>query len=167
MKIVKIILSIMPLAILCGCTYTPELEDSILSTPTKVQSGVGTCGEICTCKEKKIECEQPLIPPNFWGNYHCAEFPKWSLILDESENSGKLSRGERNAEEIIEFGVVFLYPYPDAKSCRIDMRIPEYANYKKRFLAIREMENGFFEIILDVGSSNEMSLGKTFKRKRD
>lgn len=166
MKTVKVTLSIMPLAVLCGCTCTPATEDSMPLTAI-VQPDVGTCGKICSCKEQKTEPEQPPLSPNFWGDYRCAEFPKWSLVLDESENSGKLSRGERNAEEIIEFGVVFLSPHSDAKSCFIDMRIPEYENYKKRFLKIREMENGFFEVILDVGSSNETSLGKTFKRRTD
>ena len=166
MKTVKTILSTIPLAVLCGCTSTPALENNMTSA-VKVRSDVGSCGTTCSCKEQKIEPEQPPLSPNFWGDYRCAEFPKWSLVLDESENTGKLSRGERNGEEIIEFGVVFLSPHSDAKSCFIDMRIPEYENYKKRFLKIREMEDGFFEIILDIGSSNETLLGKTFKRRKD
>lgn len=166
MKTVKTILLLAALAILCGCTCPSPSECKILST-SGVQPDIGTCGKICSCKIQKIKQEQPPPPPNFWGDYRCTEFPKWSLVLDESENTGKLSRGERNAEEIIEFGIVFISPHSDAKSCRVDMCVPEYANYKKRFLEIRETENEFFEVILDVGSPNETSLGKTFKRRRN
>ena len=102
---------------------------------------------------------------DFWGDYRSDGHGHWRLSLDKTEYFGKLTRGQEPMEDTIGRGIVVLEPDAKGSSCLVRMFIPEFDKFQQRNLKISHIGENRFEILDDVGTPEERSLGNDFTRK--